>query len=75
MKKIYSLLSFVILVGVAKAQFPAPYCAETYSSGVEPITLVLFNTINNTSPAATGGVAHQDFTAISTSIKIGRAHV
>lgn len=40
----------------------APYCGPLiYSSGVEPITSVDFGGMVNTSPAATGGTAHELF--------------
>lgn len=40
----------------------APYCGPlVYSSGVEPITSVVFGGMTNTSPAATGGSAHEIF--------------
>ncbi len=40
----------------------APYCGPlVYSSGVEPITSVVFGGMTNTSPAATGGTAHEVF--------------
>lgn len=44
----------------------APYCGPiAFSSTVEPITLVNFAGINNTSAAATAGAtAHEDFTAV-----------
>jgi len=54
------------------AQFPAPYCGPlTFSNNREPITMVQFAGINNTSPAATGGDGHQNFTAISGSVAQG----
>ena len=58
----------------ANAQFPAPYCAEVFPDGVEPITKVVFNTINNSSSAAVGGTAHQNFTAISTTVQRGSTY-
>ncbi len=68
MKKVYTLLSFLLLFSVAKAQFPAPYCAEDYVDNVEPITSVVFGTISNTSPDATGGIPLEDYTSISTNV-------
>lgn len=64
MKKIYTLLSFVLLFSYANAQFPAPYCAEAYSTSVEPITSVVFGSTTNTSSATVGGNAHEDYTSI-----------
>jgi GEVED domain len=46
------------------AQFPAPYCAESYTGAVEPITSVTFANINQTSSAVVNGTPdHEDFTA------------
>ena len=64
-------MSFMLFISIAKAQFPAPYCAEAYGSGVEPITSVILNTLTNTSPDATGGTAHEDYTSSSTSLVVG----
>ncbi len=55
----------------AIAQFPAPYCSVTFANGVEPITLVQFAGINNTTPAPIGGTAHEDFTAIQGTVYQG----
>ncbi len=69
MRKIYFLF-FVLLVALtSKAQFPAPYCAASFGSGVEPITKVQFAGINNASPATTGTTALQDFLSISASVQ------
>lgn len=74
MKKIYSLICFVGLFSLAKAQFPAPYCPEAYASNAEPITNVEFGTIANTSSDVTGGTEHEDYTAISTDVTQGAAY-
>lgn len=45
------------------------YCTPTFTSGVEPISNVTFNTINNTSPNVCGaGSQYEDFTSISTTV-------
>ena len=44
--------------------FPEPYCAVTFPSGVEPITLVKFAGINNRSSASTSMPVHEDFLGI-----------
>jgi hypothetical protein len=73
MKKL--LLSALILVGInANAQFPAPYCANTFTNGVEPITLVNFAGINNTSPNTLATAPHQDFTAIVGNVIAGNTY-
>jgi len=74
MKKIYLLFCFSFLVLIAKAQFPAPYCAEDYVTNVEPITLVVMGNINNASSDITGGSPHEDYTSISTTVTQGVAY-
>jgi hypothetical protein len=59
-----SLLCFA--GGISKAQ----YCTINFSGGVEPITLVNFNTINN-STQSTGGTAYENFTGMSTTLLAG----
>ncbi len=74
-KKILLLL-FVGFVSVAvMAQFPAPYCAEAYANGREPITNVTFSNINNSSPAATAGAPpHEDFLSVVGNVLSGTAY-
>lgn len=46
--------------------FPEPYCAVTFPSAVEPITLVRFSGIDNRSPATVNGSpAHEDFLGVA----------
>ena len=71
MKKLLLILSFAISLQ-GYCQFPAPYCAEAFPSGREPITLVNFAGINNVTPnAITGAPAHQDFTALIGNVVAG----
>ena len=59
------------------AQFPAPYCGPlTNTSGTEPITLVNFAGINNTTNPDIGAVnpAHENFTAIVGSVFAGSTY-
>ncbi|RYF46070.1 MAG: hypothetical protein EOO39_50290, partial [Cytophagaceae bacterium] len=76
MKKITLFITlFFAFVSAGYAQFPAPYCGPiTFTTGREPITLVNFAGINNTSPAPTGGVAHQDFVSISGAVTAGTSY-
>ena len=68
------LLSFAF-VWTSFAQFPAPYCPVSFTSGNEPITLVQFADIDNsTSSALAGALSHEDFTAISTNVTAGLAY-
>lgn len=57
----------MLLLGAwsAHAQFPAPYCTNDFPDGVEPITLVNFAGINNTSVNTLNTDDMQDFTAIT----------
>lgn len=75
MKKLL-LLSLILLGISASAQFPAPYCANTFTGtgGLEPITSVNFAGINNTSPNAIGVAAMQDFTAIIGNVIAGNTY-
>jgi hypothetical protein len=70
MKKIYLGLSLFLASFIAKAQFPAPYCSEHFSDGVEPITSVIFNTINQTS-SATSTASLENYTTVSTTVQQG----
>ncbi len=63
------------------AQFPLPYCGPmTFTSNVEPITLVNFAGINNTSSALVGAangttiIAHEDYTAIIGNVTAGSTY-
>lgn len=65
----------------AFGQFPAPYCGPmTFTSNVEPITLVNFAGINNTSSATVGQndgttiIAHEDYTALTGNVLAGSTY-
>src|ERR1043165_1845864 len=76
MRKISTLvlgLLFFIPVAIL-AQFPAPYCAETFPSNVEPISKVVFANINNSSSATVGGTPHENFTAIVGNVLMGSTY-
>ncbi|MFN3754983.1 GEVED domain-containing protein [Flavobacterium sp.] len=80
MKKITFLL--ILLVSYTGfAQFPAPYCGPiAFTTNVEPITLVNFAGINNTSSALVGlnngttVIAHEDYTAITGNVFSGSTY-
>jgi len=76
MKKITLLLMlFVSYCGFA--QFPAPYCGPiAFTTNVEPITLVEFAGINNssTATAAVASGAHEDYTAVFGSVVAGSSY-
>jgi hypothetical protein len=60
---------------VTAGTFPAPYCTRGYGSGVEPITRVTIDGIDNSSPAATAGAtANENFTAIIGQLKPGASY-
>ncbi|MGK0294535.1 MAG: hypothetical protein ACI884_000687, partial [Ulvibacter sp.] len=55
--------------------FPAPYCGPiVFTSTVEPMTLVDVAGISNVTDPATGGVAHEDFTAMVGSMEEGMTY-
>ena len=70
MKKIYISVIALLMVFMAKAQFPAPYCNVTFVNGKEPISKVQFAGINNPSPATTSGaVSLEDFLNITGTVE------
>lgn len=56
----------------------APYCINTYTTGVEPITSVVFAGINNSSPATTAigtsALAHQNYTTVTGNVIAGNTY-
>ena len=77
MKKITLLiLIFIAFASKSYGQFPTPYCAEAFASGVEPITLVNFAGINNISDPSIGTVnpAHEDFTSMIGNVVAGSTY-
>ena len=59
------------------AQFPAPYCGPiAFTTNVEPITLVQFAGIDNssTATAALASGAHEDYTAVFGSVFAGSSY-
>ena len=53
----------------------APYCGPLpFSSSVEPITLVNFAGINNTTSATLGGAGHENFTTITGTVAQGSSY-
>lgn len=75
MKKITYL--FLLVGSFAFAQFPAPYCGPiTFTSAVEPITLVNFAGINNASSnVVAGATAHEDFTSVLGAVTAGNSYI
>ncbi len=65
-KLFLSSVTLMLTAWSAQAQFPAPYCANLFPDGVEPITSVSFAGIVNTSSnSLTGGAPMEDFTAVT----------
>ncbi|HLP11256.1 MAG TPA: GEVED domain-containing protein [Flavobacteriales bacterium] len=74
-KKILATCFVLFCMFQGFAQFPAPYCAETFPDLVEPITLVDFAGINNPSAAPEGGTnEHEDFTAMTGNVIQGNSY-
>jgi gliding motility-associated-like protein len=76
MRRFFTLvLAFLFFLPmITMAQFPAPYCAETFPTNVEPITSVVFSNINNTSSPTVGGTPHENFTAIVGNVIMGNTY-
>lgn len=53
---------------------PLVYCTPNFSQGTEPITLVEFAGISNTSPASTSGPAYENFTSIVGNVRVGNTY-
>lgn len=80
MKKI-TLLILILVSYSGFAQFPLPYCGPiTFTSNVEPITLVNFAGINNSSSALVGAnngttiIAHEDYTTVTGNVTAGSSY-
>lgn len=74
MKKLLSAILLVFTCSLAFSQFPTPYCGPlSYPADVEPITLVNFAGINNTS-AATSTVDHENFTTQTANVMAGQTY-
>jgi hypothetical protein len=80
MKKI-TLLLLMLVSYSGFAQFPLPYCGPVaFTSDVEPITLVNFAGINNSTSALVGPnngttiIAHEDYTSISGNVTAGSSY-
>jgi hypothetical protein len=81
MKKITLLILISFFGFSAYAQFPAPYCGPlTFTTNVEPITLVNFAGINNVTSATVGPnngttiFAHENFTSITGNVVAGSTY-
>ncbi|MEZ0005326.1 hypothetical protein ABH942_000677 [Flavobacterium sp. 28YEA47A] len=53
---------------------PLVYCTPNFSQGTEPITLVEFAGISNTSPASTSSPAYENFTSIVGNVQVGNTY-
>lgn len=50
------------------------YCTPSFSQGVEPITLVEFAGISNTTPASTSSPSYEDYTAMTGNVVQGETY-
>lgn len=73
MRTLYLLVAAAVCCTTAFAQFPTPYCIETFPDGVLPITNVTFGAINNTTATPSGG-PHKDFTTLSAALFSGTTY-
>jgi len=75
--KYFAFLLLLCCSFSAFAQFPAPYCANAFPAGVEPITLVNFAGIENATTAVVGAAAspaHEDFTSMIGYVNAGSSY-
>lgn len=69
-----SIDSVSVYTQAAVPGFPSPYCANTFPQGTEPVSLVQFAGINNTSSASSGAPAHENYTALAGSVALGHTY-
>ena len=69
-----SIDSVNIYTNVTGPSFPAPYCANSFTQAVEPITLVSFAGINHTSSASLTSPAHENYTAITGTVQTNHTY-
>ena len=67
---------FLLFSGsIAYSQFPAPYCGPlVFPSDVEPITMVNFAGINNTTSAAVSSADHENFIVQTANVTAGQTY-
>ncbi|GAA4748902.1 right-handed parallel beta-helix repeat-containing protein [Flavisolibacter ginsenosidimutans] len=73
MRKIIILFAQILSVCFANAQFPAPYCGESFSP-VTSINKVVFANLTNTIPSFSPGAAHRDFTSLVANVTQGNTY-
>lgn len=75
MRKFYFSCMMLLYSLIATAQFPAPYCNVTNANNIEPITLVNFAGINQTSPnTIDAGPTLIDYTSVVGTVGRGVAY-
>ena len=75
MKKLYMALFLLFSGSIAYSQFPAPYCGPlVFPSDVEPITMVNFAGINNTTSAAVSSADHENFIVQTANVAAGQTY-
>lgn len=75
MKKLLSAILLVFTSTMAFSQFPSPYCGPlVFPADVEPITLVNFAGINNTSSSALSSPDHENFLVQTANVTAGQTY-
>jgi hypothetical protein len=69
-----SIDSVNIYTNAASASFPAPYCAASFTQAVEPLTLLNFAGINNSSSASLSSAAHENYTTLTGTVQTNQTY-
>lgn len=69
-----SIDSVNIYTNTSTVSFPSPYCATSFTQGIEPVTLVNFAGINNNSSASNTSPAHENYTAITGTVQTNQTY-
>ena len=68
------LLTMLLCFGLGTKAWAQSYPSVSFSSSVEPICRVIFNTIDNSSSCSTSASAYEDYTSVSTSLTAGNSY-
>lgn len=69
-----SIDSVNVYTNAIASSFPSPYCTTSFTQSVEPLTLVNFAGINNTSSASLTSPAHENYTAHTGTVQTNQTY-
>lgn len=69
-----SIDSINVYTNAATSSFPSPYCAASFTQATEPITLVSFAGINNTSSASLSSPVHENYTSMTGTVQTNQTY-